>query len=660
MPYRRNYYQRRRRRWIYYRRPRGPFRRKWRRYRRRRWVRKRKLPYLKLKEWQPSCIKKCKITGTIPLYWGTPERFVNNYDSYEMTTAPPKLPSGGCFSIKNFSLQSLYAEHRYIRNIWTTSNTDLPLVRYTGCKFKIYRSEHVDTILTFDNNLPLASNQDMYLSMQPSVHKLIKHKTIIPKLSKGENKRKYKILKIKPPKPMINKWYFQQDITNIPLCQIRTSACSLDEWYVNYKTVSTTMTVNFINPGCITNTYFNKYYSTGWYCRKLDSGNKIYLVSFKDKAHTWENITFLGNTLDNQAGQSPKEAGLHPTSPIEEIITKFGRQQWGNPFYKNYLSNQWKVYFFNEELITLLTKWQQTPQGPVPVTYITETQITNAIRYNPLSDEGKDTKIYFKPTNQPNENWDPPTNINLMAVNLPWWILTFGFVDFHKKLKQVKNIDTEQILVLQGKLDGPITKIFPLIDNDFINGKSPYENTNNPLDNNRWHLCFQFQQITTNNIGLSGPGSIKTPTLQCIQAKADYTFYFKWGGNPPPMPGITDPTKQPHFNLPFNITKTNSLQNPATSPAYSLYTFDYRRGELTSKAIERMQKDFPIKKTFITDTDRFQPPIQTTTQDSSESSTEEEEEEIPTLLNKLQRQRLKQKQLKYLILKNLGYLPKLE
>lgn len=581
-----------------------------------------------------------------------------------MTTAPPKLPSGGLFTIKNFSLQSLYSENRYIRNTWSHTNTDLPLVRYTGCKFKIYKSEHVDTIFTFDNNLPLASNQDMYLSMQPSVHSMIKNKIIIPKLTKGYNKKPYTTIRIKPPKPMINKWYFQQDITTIPLCQIRASATSLNEWYINYKSVSTTSTINFLNPGAITNTYFNKYYSTGWYARKLDSGTKIYLISFKNNPqHTWENAVFLGNTLDNQEGKTPKELNLSHTSPTttQELMPKYGKQQWGNPFYKKYLSNEWKVYFFNEELYTFLDQYRQHATDQVPVTYITETQLTNSIRYNPLSDEGKDTKIYFKPTNQPNENWDSPTNPNLMAVNLPLWILTYGFVDYHKKLKQIKNIDTEQILTIQAKLDGPITKVYPLIDNDFIQGKSPYEQVADPLDYNRWHLSFQFQQITTNNIGLSGPGSVKTPTMQAVQAKCLYTFYFKWGGNPPPMQPITDPTKQPHFNLPFNITKTTSLQNPATSPAYSLYTFDYRRGELTTKAIERMQKDFPLKTTFITDSDRFQPPLQTTKETtSSESSTEEEEEEIQTLLNKLQRQRHKQKQLKQLILKNLGYLPKLE
>lgn len=582
-----------------------------------------------------------------------------------MTTAPPKLPSGGCFTIKNFSLQSLYSENRYIRNTWSHTNTDLPLVRYTGCKFKIYKSEHVDTILTFDNNLPLASNQDMYLSMQPSVHSMIKNKIIIPRLTKGYNKKPYKTIHIKPPKPMINKWYFQQDMTTIPLCQIRASACSLNEWYINYKSVSTTSTINYLNPGAITNTYFNKYYSTGWYARKLDSGTKIYLISFKGKPeneHKWKNIVFLGNTLDNTPGQTLEEAKLPSgqQTDITQLMGKYGRHQWGNPFYKTYLSNQHKVYFFNEELITLLTQYKNNPELPVPVTYITETQLTMQTRYNPLSDEGKDTKIYFKPTNQQNDDWNPPLHTDLMAVNLPLWILTFGFVDYHKKLKQIKNIDTEQILTIQAKLDGPITKTYPLIDADFINGKSPYEQVPDPLDYNRWHLSFQFQQITTNNIGLSGPGSIKSPPLQAIQAKCQYTFYFKWGGNPPPMQPITDPTKQPHYNLPFNITKTTSLQNPATSPAYSLYTFDYRRGELTTKAIERMQKDFPLKKTFITDSERFQPPLQVQQETTSESSAEEEEEEISTLLNKLQRQRLKQKQLKYLILKNLGYLPKLE
>lgn len=163
-----------------------------------------------------------------------------------------------------------------------------------------------------------------------------------------------------------------------------------------------------------------------------------------------------------------------------------------------------------------------------------------------------------------------------------------------------------------------------------------------------------------NTIALTGPGSPKTPTLQSIEAKIEYFFYFKWGGNLPPMDSITDPKYQKEFHFPTNLQYTNSLQNPTSRPEQILYSFDERRGELTSKAIKRLQRDWESKEYSITDGSLFQAKVQRKEETSSDTSESETEEETQTLLLKLKQQQLKHKRLKRLILQKMGIIQTLE
>lgn len=200
------------------------------------------------------------------------------------------------------------------------------------------------------------------------------------------------------------------------------------------------------------------------------------------------------------------------------------------------------------------------------------------------------------------------------------------------------------------------------MDIDFVNGRSPYERTANPIDFDRWNLCTQFQYQTLNNIALSGPGAPRIPTLESCEAKINYTFYFKWGGNLPPMSTITNPSNLPHFHLPTNFSSTNSLQNPANNPERLLYSFNKRRENLTKRAIKRLQKDIQLKKISLTDGTPFQEILQSREESPSQTSTSEEKDKTQTkkLLLKLNKQQLKHKQLKLQIIQQLEYLPKLK
>lgn len=601
----------------------------------------------------------------IPLFWGTPERFVNNYELYEMTPAPEKLPSGGLFAIKNFTLEALYAEHQYCRNIWTVTNNELPLMRYTGCKIKLYRSENTDYIVTFDNSLPMAANLDMYETMHPAIHSLVQNKIIVTK--KTPNNKPFKILKIKPPTPLQNKWYFQADMAKTPLCQIRASATSLEEYYVNKKSISSTLTITYIKPGVIENTCFKYNETSGYYCRKIPgTQTKVYLYTTVNNTQItqqtkYKDIVFLGQTQIYAKGRGIIKNGPNGTTTTKVNYTK---DHWGNPFHKDYLQKNSIIYYSTTQISTMLSHYttdEQTITNKYNDYNFTTTNLIEAFRYNPFRDQGSKNIIYLKSVKDISDNWNLPTQEEFIQRSLPLWILTFGFVDYQKKLKKAKDIDTDYMVVLVTNYESPaITKTIPIIDIEFTQGKSPYENTVNPQDQQRWYPCCQYQQTSLNNIAISGPASPRTPPLETIQAKAHYSFYFKWGGNLPPMSSISDPSHQTHYPMPSNILASNSLQNPATRPELLLYNFDERRGQLTSKALKRIQKDWDTKTDFISDADRFQPPIQTTEETTSETSTSEDEEETQTLLLKLQQQRLKQRRLKLRIIRQLGHLPKLK
>lgn len=577
---------------------------------------------------------------------------------YDVSIAPEKIPSGGGFSIKNFSLLQLWSEHEALRNIWTKSNIDLPLVRYTGCKFKFYHPKRIDAIITYDNQLPLRSNMDMYHSMHAGIHNLQKNKIILTSKQTMRNKRKpYTIVKIKPPTILLNKWHFQSDIAKTPLLQIRTSSASLDQYYIADKNISTTLTIPLLNIGLIQNLNFKGDKHTP-YSPKTWGTQAVYLYTcpenITDETQLTK-LTLLANTNEYQLG-TPFTNNNNPTYVFAN---------WGNPFHSDYLFRKRQVYQSVVQPATIINNLTDTSKSHKVKEVsqhggFTPVFLTDAIRYNPYRDIGEDTAIYFKSVTKNGETWEPPPdNPDLVSGGYPWWVLCYGFPDFQKHLGKLQHIDEEHILILRRKKPTGIgTETMVPISQNFILGNSPYTKGVDPSDVTRWWPCFQYQQEITNTISLAGPASPKIPPLESAEIVANYTFYFKWGGNPPPMSQIEDPRNEPTFPTPNNLQRTNSLQNPTTAPESILYNFDQRGHYITKAAIARLQKDWDTKISTFTDPQtRHLPDLQRQQEEtSSESSSEEEKEETENLLRKLQQQRHKHKQLKLRILKRLANL----
>nr|UGV34128.1 MAG: ORF1 [TTV-like mini virus] len=667
MPWNNYYYRRRRRyrpRYRFWRRPRKTFRR---RYYRKRWVRnkfyKRKLTKIKLTQYQPKAIRRCKIKGLICLFQCTNERVAFNFDMYELSTVPEHLPGGGGFGIKNFSLEALYSEHRYAHNIWTKTNNDLPLCRYTGCSFKLYQSERTDYIFSFSNTLPLQSNMGMYNTLQPSIHGMLQHKILVPSRQTYRKKKPYIRVKVGPPTQLTNKWYFQQDLAKTPLVMIRTSAFSMEHYYLHPQGKSTNITIETLNTKLIKNTNFKNPPTSGYVASTGPGTSAVYLYSTNKEVTNLSNIKikdliYLGDTKNNVKGKSWSEA--EPSSDKTKWTTE-NKKYWGNPFYADYLNTNNPVFQSPNSYPYYINKEGQNPNSVAE--NLTLVSLVHTIRYNPYQDQGLDTKCYFKPTFKDENSWEAPTNADeKINTGLPIWLLLWGYPDFIRKAQLHQHLDTDWVLVIETIDTRPIRNHIVPLNPSFIEGHSAYEGEPNPIDSDRWYPSFNFQTEAYNNICLCGPGTPKIPPNTNIEAKCEYTFYFKWGGHPPPMSTIEDPKLQTTYPIPNNTLQTNSLQNPTSYPEAILYSFDERRGLLTNKAAKRMQKDWTIKTPTITDgTNPFselpQPIYQTTPE---ETTSEEEEEETENLFEQLQRQRNKQRLLKQRILKTLKKLQSLE
>nr|UGV35965.1 MAG: ORF1 [TTV-like mini virus] len=662
--------RRRRRRWWYrrpWRRTRTAFRP---RYYRRRWVRrkfyKKKLKKLKLYQYQPKAIRKTKVKGMIGLFQCTSGRYAFNFDMYELSYVPEFLPGGGGFGIKAFTLNALYAEHVYARNVWTHSNIDLPLVRYVGCKVKLFQSRNVDYCFSYSNSWPMQSDLAMYNTMQSSLHMMLLNSIKIPSKQTQTWKKTYKKIWIPPPTQLTNKWYYQYDLSKTPLLMTRASACSFDDYYIDPHAQSSNINIPYLNANLFQNRQFKKVETSGYWAKKFNN-QKIYLYGYKGTQHVVtemyiRDLIFLGDTKNNVPGKSFEEHFHNSTNFSNNLQTwkTTNNQYWGNPFYTDYLKGDIQTFQSTETYSKILNNFTDWNTKIKAEWSFTEVNFTETLRYNPYNDPGTDNMCYFKSAINDEEGWDPPSKEELINSHLPLWLLLFGFPDYHKKIKTHLHLDDEWILVISTTSTRPIRQYIPILNQSFIEGLSPFETGPNLKDQDRWYPTFQFQMITYNNICLCGPGTPKIPGGTDVEAKMQYCFYFKFGGHPPPMQPIKDPKDQPVFPVPNNQLQTTSLQHPENYPQQLLYSFDQRRHQITDKAIQRLQKDWGLKKTIVSDgTSHFSEPM-AWEKDPSQETTTSEEEEAETLFDKLQQQRIKQRNLKRRILETLQALQKLE
>lgn len=596
---------------------------------------------------------------------GTRDRVANNLNCYLESKAPHYVPGGGCFSICNFSLMTLYQEHLEIRNWWTTSNDNYPLVRYMGCTMYLYREENLDYLFYYNRQPPMNASLTTYQSTQPLAMMLNKHTVKVQCKKTSKSRKPYKRINIKPPTQLQNKWYFSYDIANTPLLQTMTTATSFDRMFLNSSSISNTIGITTLD----TNTFLNHMFqrTTSPYQPRPNTT----LFKTKNGAEQINNIQIgsliiLGEVEDLTDGtelqhvQKAYEQIPNITNPTEfqkQFYTaKMKHEYWGNVFKPSTFSGDERMIESNKPIDELIKEYT-TPQTTLKTGFTFKTTKTAELRYNPFADKGQGNMAYLLKIDSGLHatEWGPPTDKDVIATDLPLHTLLWGYLDYQRRCKEYRNIDTTCILVIQCKYVQPNNfKFIVPLDPTFLEGTSPYrpQFEITPSDRQYWHPKVAMQVQTVNNICLCGPATVKLPPQISCESHVRYKFRFKLGGQPAPMSVLTKPDEQPKYPIPNNLLQTPSLQSPTIPFTQLLWNFDERRHQITKKATERITKDRPIETTIlsITDPGSLCPTYKETEKTQETTSSEEEEASLETqLLHQRRRQRQLRHKINYLL-----------
>lgn len=665
--YRRRKY--RKRNYFYRRRPRFSRRRTRKTFQRRRWRKrnnfwnkvKRLKTYKKLKKtkinlkvFQPKTVNKCKIKGYKCLFQGSCLRLSHNYIQGVYAQTPEWYPFGGGWSLLVYSLDSLFEDYNHLENIWTKSNAGLPLVRYTGCKFKLYQAENADYVFTYDNCWPMVDTIHKHADSAPSRMIQKKHKITVPSRQTQKRKKPYKTVRIKPPPQMTNNWYFAHDLHKLPLLMTTTTSVSLTTPFANENKMSPNVTLHCLNPLQIQNPNFqHPSSSTGWNPKWLTNGavtSPIYWYASLQTYNTNDKVTFvkqlifLGNTKDNQPGIELQEIAN------KDKFTENTKKNWGNPFYHRYIERteeqSYTIYFSFSTVVDLVNKLKQPQLNNDTFKDVNFTEVTGPIiyqiTYNSAKDAGFKNKAYFIPTIDQN-NTNPTNNENLQLSGFPLHILLWGWPDWLKKLKLASNTENDYLLVIETDMFDEKLDKYILLDQDFLDGKDPYtpgeEFSTNYYNKNNWFPNLRYQTQSIEKICQTDPACYRPKFNNYVQSYCIYTFYFKWGGCPKELQKPYDPSLQPIWNTANNIHSRPEIQDPSTRAETHLFDWDWVKDYVTLPAIDRIKQFTTIFEPLSLTESKSEPKTQTAQKEKSEK---EKKEAIQQLLQQLRKQQLLQ------------------
>lgn len=533
---------------------------------------------------------------------------------------PIDEPGGGLYTVMIHSLASLWEDFEHLNNIWTQSNAGLPLCRYMGVDLYFYQSVFNDYCVEIEHCLPMVDTKYTHADIAPNRMMLKKNTIKVPSLETKRKRKPYKKVRVPPPAQLQNKWYFQQDLCNIPLVMIKATACDFRYPFGKSDWQSNNITIKCLNPALFHRRDWGQPSTTTGYFPKPS----LYLYAPKGSiTHPTkkDDVIYLGNTLENKPGK--------------DANTTFA--DWGNPFWHHYLDGSIPIYT------------AQNPPSQLPnETTFTEltTPMILTFRYNPDRDTGKNNQIYLL-ENYHGDYWEPPGNPNLILSGFPLFDIIFGYLDWQEKVHEVQNIDEHQIFTIKSDwMNEKCTAYIPL-NESFLQGFGPY-NTNPPSDfhNSHWHPKVAFQKEIMNTIALTGPACPRPPYNNYSQAKFRYKFKFKWGGCPKQLEKPYDPCSQPRWNIPSNINEGLQIQNPNTNPQTEIQEFDWRRDYVKQKTIERIKQYTPTDETLQIFTDsRSNAPIlrQTSPESSDSEETQKKEKTLQEQISELQQYQRKLK-----------------
>lgn len=495
----------------------------------------------------------------------------------------PKAPGGGGFGCEVIDLEYLYHQYKGRNNIWTKTNQYTDLCRYTGCKITLYRHPSTDFIFQYNIQPPFHIEKYTYQDIQPLQMLLKPHKRII--LSRDSNpKGKLKTtVKIKPPKELSTKWFFQKDFSKVPLVQLNAAAADLRYATLGCCNVSQMATLYALNSA-----HFFKKSNWGQY------NNQIY--------KPYDGISLPMGFLYTEKGGAEKVYAITQdtfgqgttTAYLKSISRSIG---WFNP--RVLLA---KAVYTGTDISDRTTPTElktKTLLGVLPIV---------TARYNPNEDDGSGNEVWL--TSIFHGQYDKPAvTPDYIITGVPLYIALYGYWNYLIEVSSDKGIMNTHMFVVKSKAIRPLQTTssqdyYPLVDLDFLNGKLPYDQYISEDDKTKWFPTAENQIITLNTLVQTGPyiprlDNIKNSTWEL---RYKYCFYFKWGGPQTTDPIIDDPHSKGDYPTPGTINQRLQITNPEKQiPETMFHSWDYRRGVITEGAIKRMSENLQTDSSIQSD-----------------------------------------------------------
>nr|UHM26699.1 MAG: ORF1 [Torque teno midi virus] len=613
-----------------------------RRRRRRRYKVRRKKKTIIMRQWQPDSIVKCRIKGTGTLVLGANGRQFVCYTNVKQQLTPPKAPCGGGFGYEQYSLQYLYREYTFRNNIWTKTNILKDLVRYLGVQFTFYRHQDIDFIIAYDRQPPFTANEYTYLQCHPQQMLLNKHKIILlSKYTKPNGKLKKKI-KIRPPKQMITKWFFQKQFANYPLLSIRASAASFNYPHLGCCNTNLILTFSYINI---------QFYKNGnWGFHQTGTATYVPYVGVPSPLYFWF--------------KPPINGDIAPPGLENKYYFKYEKSQM--PTYDASINRD--TGWFQPNILKAIRVTKDTTWSS-----FTANTPLNTCRYNPTVDDGAGNEVWLHSILK-SDYEKPKVDSLLIMKDLPLWLILYGWLSYVIMVKKDQMFFNTYCLVIKSKAlyltgIGATEYVIP-IDSDFVQGKWPFEEPVTHYEHQHWYPNIYHQLTIINSIVCCGP---YVPKIDQSEKKSTwelnyfYNFFFKWGGPEVTDQQVADPQTKDTYDVPDKITGTIQVRNPSKQSYETLiHPWDYRRGIIKKSALKRMYENLSIDTSFEADAvphkkKKITGPELTVPQEENEeilsclhSLCEEnifQETEETDLHQLIRQQQQQQEQLKYNILK---------
>nr|UHK06710.1 MAG: ORF1 [Torque teno midi virus] len=587
--YKRNYRKFKRRRRPLWRRKR---RRTTRRRRKRRTKVRRKRKQITVKQWQPDRIVKCKIKGTDILVLGAEGKQFACYTDDAQDWVPATAPGGGGFGVEVYTLQYFYEQYKMHQNIWTRSNIMTDLARYTGTKIKCFRHPRTDFIVSYKRQGPFKLTETTYPDTQPQNMLLQRHRKIVPSWLTKPRGKPYVTLRIKPPKLLESRWYFQETMAKEVLFQLSATACNLRYPHLsllgNNQLISLlTIDIQFYSKGNWGNASITHYNPTG----------------------------NMSNTLKIQTKPNQSEAQYETITITQTTYADSVKYDTG---------------WFQPKLLSALKVQSQNVQ---PI---------GALRYNPTVDDGTNNSVWF--SSVLTESYERPrTDKSLIIYGKPLWECLLGFANFVQKYKGEKNFLKSYVLLVSSPAIFPFKNIGTLnyhlpIDRSFVNGKGPYNDYLTSDKKTKWFPTLEHQQEAMNAFVKCGPfiEKLENQRESNWELYIQYTSFFKWGGTALPDQKAADPSQQAVYETPTELREATQIINPEKQKAATmLQAWDYRRGLINQSAIKRMYEDGETDTIFQTDGESYQPKKKTQKTGKELKVQNQEDKEIQSCLRSL-------------------------